>query len=175
VSKGQYVATKAELARRCGISHYRLHENWQQPGRPKDHSPGRSRYEVNAYRDWIQSWKSAHNFGSRNASEEFRYRPNEREQALIDKNKISAQRERFKLQVEMSEYVPRLIANRAIETGNRILRTELLKAFQSELPPRLEGLNVNVIRKVLLAKFHELTRHLPPTIQQQYNGNGNGN
>lgn len=122
----------------------------------------------------MQGWKVAHNFGSRNADDNFQYKPNEREQALIDKNKISAQRERFKLQVEMAEYVPRIEANRAIEIGNRIVLNELGKSFSSELPPRLEGLSSAEIRKVLLAKLRQLTNDIPKEIKKVYTNGSNG-
>jgi hypothetical protein len=163
-----------ELAKRLGCSHWTLTRRyWDMPGRPKNHDPGSGRYDVDAYRIWVQSIRSAHNFGSRDA-DEFVYKPNEREQALIDRNKISAQRERFKLQVEMAEYIPRLEANRAIETGNRIVLNELQKAFQSELPPRLEGLTSAGIRKVLLAKLRQLAHDVPAAIKKVYANGDNG-
>lgn len=170
----KYVSTKELLARRIGISYFRLQTNWDRPDRPKDHSSGRSRYDVAAYREWVAKWKSAHNFGSRNADDrnELGYPWNAREKALIEKNQVSAQRERFKLEVEMAEYVPRLVVNRVIDTGNRIIRNELEKAFQSELPPRLEGLSSVEIRRVLLAKLRQLTETLPAQMTQVY-GNGN--
>lgn len=164
-----------ELARRLGCSHWTLTRSyWGRPGRPKDHSPGDTRYDVDAYRTWVQSIKSAHNFGSRNASDEFVYKPNEREKALIEKNQISAKRERFKLEIEMAEYVPRREANNAIEIGNRIVLNELAKSFGSELPPRLEGLTSGAIRKVLMDKLRQLRNDVPHAIQKVYNANGNG-
>ncbi len=163
-----------ELAQRLGCSHWTLTRTyWPRPDRPKDHDQGSGRYDVEAYRKWIQAFKSAHNFGSRN-SDPVTYEFNEREKALIEKNQISAKRERFKLEVEMAEYVPRVVANRVIDTGNRIVRTEMEKAFANELPPRLEGLKAHEIRRVLLTRLRQLTDHLPGHIQKVY-GNGNGN
>ena len=176
MTNGKYVATKTALARRLAISHYRLHENWDRPGRPKDHDEGKARYDVAQYREWIKSWRSGHNFGTghnADADAKYKYPFNERERALIEKNQISAKRERFKLEVEMAEYVPRVVANRVIDTGNRIVRTEMEKAFANELPPRLEGLKAVEIRRVLLARLRQLTDHLPGHIQKVY-GNGNG-
>jgi hypothetical protein len=150
-----------------------VHNYWKKEGRPKDHSPGDRRYDVEAYREWVRAFKSAYNFGSRNSDPVQKYEFNEREKALIEKNQISAKRERFKLEVEMAEYVPRMVANRVIDTGNRIVRTEMEKAFANELPPRLEGLKAVEIRRVLLARLRQLTDHLPGHIQKVY-GNGNG-
>jgi hypothetical protein len=174
-----------------GISYRTLiSDYWKLPGRPENHSEGSSKYDIKAYRDWIQSFKSAHNFGKGrriagdtnevSRAEQSRSGPpvtyefNEREKALIEKNQISAKRERFKLEVEMAEYVPRVVANRVIDTGNRIVRTEMEKAFANELPPRLEGLKAHEIRRVLLTRLRQLTDHLPGHIQKVY-GNGNGN
>lgn len=125
----------------------------------------------------MNQWKSAHNFGTgRNADRGIleKYPYNEREKALIEKNQISAKRERFKLEVEMAEYVPRVVANRVIDTGNRIVRSEMEKAFANELPPRLEGLKAVEIRRVLLTRLRQLTDHLPNHIQKVYGANGNG-
>jgi len=174
VVEPRYVATKEKLARAIGCRYQTLLDNWNDPERPKDHASGKARYNVEAHRQWMNARKTAHNFGSRNADKsQLGYPWNAREKALIEKNQISARRERFKLEVEMAEYVPRLVANRAIDIGNRIIRTELSKAFLSELPPRLEGLTSAEIRRVLIAKLKQLTEELPGMLLAAH-GNGNG-
>jgi hypothetical protein len=177
VLKGRYAPNKQILARKLCIAYRTLvTDYWKRPGRPENHSEGSSKYEVEAYRNWIRDFKSAHNFGSQQADEGAKdlYPFNERERALIEKNQISAKREKFKLEVEMAEYVPRVVANRVIDTGNRIVRTEMEKAFANELPPRLEGLKAAEIRRVLLTRLRQLTDHLPGHIQKVYGTNGNG-
>src|SRR5262245_11342007 len=111
--QARYVGTKVELARRCGVTYYTLSGYFKLPGHPRDHSPGSARHDVHAWREFIQTHRSAHNFGSGNNSD-VPYTPNEREQALIEKNRIATQREKFRLGVEMAEYVPRVEVNRQI-------------------------------------------------------------
>lgn len=166
--ESRYTDTKQKLAVRCGISYRRLLSNWDRPSRPKDHSQGSTRYDIVAYRNWIASWRSAHNFGSRNG--EFVYTPNERERALIEKNRIATQREKFRLEVEMAEYVPRVEANRQVEAGNFVVRRELHKALVIELPARLEMLKAAEIRKVTQTKYDEIVSHLPGLILNALNG-----
>jgi hypothetical protein len=168
VRESRYTDTKQKLAVRCGISYRRLLSNWDRPGRPKDHSQGSTRYDIVAYRNWIASWRSAHNFGSRNG--EFVYTPNERERALIEKNRIATQREKFRLEVEMSEYVLRVEVNRQVEAGNYVVRRELHKALVMELTARVEMLKASEIRKVTQAKYDEIVSHLPGLILKALNG-----
>ena len=145
MGKGRYVATKADLARGCGISYCRLLSNWDRPGRPRDHSPGSARYDVLEYRNWIGSWKSAHNFGSGNGSG---YHPNEREEALLKKTLIEIERERFKLDVERGKYGLKSVMIEAILRNVGTLFRELDKTFKHELPPRAEGCSATEIAKL---------------------------
>ena len=168
VRESRYTDTKQKLAVRCGISYRRLLSNWGRPSRPKDHSAGSTKYDVLAYREWIRSWRSAHNFGSRNG--EFVYTPNERERALIEKNKIATAREKFRLEVEMAAYIPRQQACQQIESANAIVRRELHKALVMELPARLEMLKAAEIRKVTQAKYDEIVSHLPGLILKPLSG-----
>ena len=174
MSKGRFVPTKANIARRCGISYYRLLQNWDRPGRPKDHSPGSARYDVLAYGNWIGSWKSAHNFGSGHNGESNGYRFNEREKALIERNKIAAESARFDLQVKMGEYVRRLDVNRDRQTANAIVRRELAKMIQSTLPPKVYGLKPAEIAKVGMEELNRVLRYLPGQFAMAASANGNG-
>jgi hypothetical protein len=92
---------------------------------------------------------------------------------LIEKNRVATQREKFKLEVEMGEYVRRLDAVRDVETGNAVVRREIGKALEFELPPRLELLKAPQIRSILLAKFNHIFDHLPELITRSaHHGNG---
>jgi hypothetical protein len=166
--QSRYVATKVELANRCGVTYYTLSGYFKLPGHPRDHSPGSARYDVKVWREFIQAHRSAHNFGTRNG--EVPYELNERERAIIEKNKIATQREKFKLEVEMAEYIPRVDANRQIESANYVVRRELHKALVQELPPRLEMLKAAEIRKITQAKYDEIVSHLPGLILKALNG-----
>jgi hypothetical protein len=58
---GRYVATKAVLAGRLGISYYTLiHRFDKLPSHPRAHSPGSAPYDVAAWREFIQARKYAH-------------------------------------------------------------------------------------------------------------------
>ena len=98
------------------------------------------------------------------------YTPNKRERALIEKNRIATQREKFRLEVEMSEYISRQQACQQIESANAIVRRELHKALVMELPARLEMLKAAEIRKVTQAKYDEIVSHLPGLILKVLNG-----
>jgi len=161
VGKAKNVPTKARLASELGVSYYTLVTRyWDKPGRPKDNSPGSARYNVQAYRDWIGGFKSAHNFGTgHNGNGAFP--TNEREQALIDKKKIEIERERFKLDVERREYLKRTEVNEQISTCNSLIRRELYKAFEYDLPPRVEGLSALEIKKMNRRRLDEILHALP--------------
>ena len=165
MGKGQYAATKAELAKRLGVSYYTLVSTyWQRPGRPEDHSPGKARYPVSQYRDWINSFKTAHNFGQKNGNGS--YPVNEREKALIEKKQIEIESARFKLDVERREYLRRSEVNESISKYNALVRRELYKAFEYDLPPRIEGLSAMDIKKALRKRLDEILRGLPKTFDQ---------
>jgi hypothetical protein len=89
---------------------------------------------------------------------------NEREKAYAERAKIAAERERFRLEIEMAEYIPRIQANHQIEAANAVVRRELRKAMEFELPLRLEMLKAPEIRKVMSAKFRQIVAHLPGLI-----------
>ena len=173
VRESRYTDTKQKLAARCGISYRRLLSNWDRPSRPKDHSQGSTKYDVQAYREWIGSWKSAHNFGSRNSDDNVWPRMNERERAYAERAKIAAERERFRLEIEMAEYIPRLDANRQVETGNTIVRRELRKAFEFELPPRVEMMKAAEVRRIMVQKYNEIVGHLPKLFMGSNGSNSN--
>jgi hypothetical protein len=171
VARARYVGTKVELARRCGISYYTLSGYFKLPGHPRDHSPGSARHDVHEWREFIQAHRSAYNFGT-GSNGDVPYTPNERERALIEKTHIATQREKFRLEVEMSEYVPRVEANRQIEAANAVVRRELRKALEFELPPRVEMMEAPEVRKIMAQKFREITAHLPRLIIGSLNGSG---
>ncbi len=161
----RYASSKVELAKALGVSYRALLGWWSRPSRPADHSPGANRYDIEAYRDWIGSFKSAHNFGTgRGAEGSELYEMSPRERAIVEKNRIAAERERFRLAVEKGEYVLRDVANRTIDVGNAIVRRELERMFASELPPRLEGLSATLIRKEMLTSLDRCLARLPKRI-----------
>lgn len=166
MGKGRYVATKAELAGRLGISGWTLNSYWERQGRPQDHAPGKARYDISQYRDWIGSFKTAHNFGNKKnpaSNGNGEYPVNERERALIDKKKIEIESAQFKLDVERGEYWKRTEVNEAVSKYNALVRRELYKAFEYDLPPRIEGMSAMDIKKALRKRLDEILRGLPKT------------
>ena len=77
---------------------------------------------------------------------------------------------KFRLEVEMAEYVPPGEVNQQIEASNYVVRRELHKALVMELPARLEMLKAAEIRKVTKAKYDEIVSHLPGLILSALNG-----
>ena len=70
----------------------------------------------------------------------------------------------------MAKYVKRIDANRQIEMANAIVRRELRKAMEFELPPRVQMMKTSEIRKVMVAKYDEIVSHLPRLILNALNG-----
>lgn len=170
------VPTKARLSRELGISYYTLvTKYWNRPGRPKDNSPGSARYNVQAYRDWISPMKSAHNFGTghSNGNGSNGHLPyNEREQSIIEKNRIAAMAARFDLDVKMGEYVHRLQVNRDIDTANAIVKRELVKLMQHVLPPKLQGLSAAEMSKIAMDELNRVLKFLPGHFEKAASGTG---
>ena len=149
-----------EVSRRVPIRYATLLEKRKLPWFPPDHAPsGKARYDVIAIKAAIHVHKSAHNFGGKNSN-----RLNEREKAYADRARIAAEREKFKLDIEKAEYIPRIKANNDIEAANTIVRRELYEAFVIELPPRTEMMQATEIRKINEAKYRQVISHLPGLI-----------
>jgi hypothetical protein len=158
MSSGRYAPTKAALSRRLGISYYTLIQRFGKlPDRPRDHSPGSARYDVEAWHDFIQARKSAHNFGH-NGNNGFG--PSERDKAIIEQKRIATEREKFKLDVERGKYELKDDVVAAITRNITALFRELDKAFRHELPPRFEGLSAGDIAKMSGRKLNELRERL---------------
>ena len=73
---------------------------------------------------------------------------NAREQALIRKNQVAADREQFKLDTERGKYWVRADVAELINRYAGTLWRELEKALVHELPPRDEGLSAGDIAKI---------------------------
>ena len=155
---------------RVPVRYATLLEKRKLSGFPPDHSnSGNERYNIDAIRAFIHATRVAHNAGGF-------HKPvlNEREQAYADRAKSAAERERFKLAIDMAEYVKRDQANRQIESANAVVRRELRKALEFELPPRVEMMRAPEIRKIMVQKLKDISAHLPQQIMG-VNGYGNGN
>jgi hypothetical protein len=148
----RYAKNKIELAAAVGLSYRRLLDYFRDPNHPEDHSPGKARYDIEAWGSFIASRATAYNRGSKNGQ----YPISEREQLIIERNRIAIEREKFRLGLAMREYLPRDEVNCAIDTANAVVRREIDRAISVELPPRLEGLSAMEIKKVLRRKFDAL-------------------
>ena len=159
MASGRYVATKADLGRRLGISYYTFIHRWDKiPGSPRPHSPGSARYDVEKWREFIQCHKSAHNFGHNGNGNGFS--PSERDRAIIEQRRIATEREKFKLDVERGKYELKDDVVAGITKNITSLFRELEKAFRHELPPRFEGLSAGEIAKMSGRKLNELRERL---------------
>jgi hypothetical protein len=117
---------------------------------------------VNLYRDWIQTWKKTKAGDPVSPL-------NEKEQTLIEKKKIEIEREKLKLGIETRQFVSRDEVNERITTDYAIVRRELYKAFEHDLPPRVEGMSAMEIRKSNRKRLDEILRAMPRLFS---NGNG---
>jgi hypothetical protein len=164
VRQRRYAKNKIELAAAVGLSYRRLLDYFRDPNHPEDHSPGKARYDIAAWSRFIASRATAHNRGSRNGQ----YPISEREQLIIQRNRIAIEREKFKLGVAKHEYLARDEVNRAIGTANAAVRREIDRAISVELPPRLEGLSAMEIKKILWQKFDAIFVSLPKRFANAY-------
>jgi hypothetical protein len=94
--------------------------------------------------------------------------------AYAERAKAAAQREKFRLEVEMAEYVPRLMVNNQIDAANAVVRRELRKALEFELPPRVEMMKAAQIKTIMSAKLREIFKKLPQAIMGSNGYSGNG-
>lgn len=149
---GRYAPTKAVAALKLGIRYGTFLDYSKQPDFPKPRA-GAARYDLEAIKRWIEQRKSAHNFGVNGSSG---YKPSEREQSIIDKNRIAAEREQFRLDIDRGRYELKSVTGERIEKGFGLLVRELTKAFRHELPPQLEGLTAGEIAKLNNKKLQHI-------------------
>lgn len=160
----RYANNKIELAVAVGLSYRRLLDYFRDPNHPEDHSPGKARYDIEAWGRFIARRVTAHNRGSKNGQ----YPISEREQLIIERTRIAIEREKFKLGVAKHEYLARHEVNRVIGTANALVRREIDRAISVELPPRLEGLSAMEIKQVLRQKLDEIFASLPKHFANAY-------
>ena len=166
--QSRYAKNKTVLHQRLRISRPALERLFRRPDHPIQ-VPGKG-WDVAEWERYRDRYFAVWNQRSAKHGNGNGWSPNAREQSIIERNRIVAERERFKLKVEMAEYVPRVEANRQVEAGNYVVRRELHKALVMELPARLEMLKAAEIRKVTQAKYDEILSHLPGLILNALNG-----
>ena len=155
--KARYARTKIELARALGISYYTLVRSyWHKPGRPRDHSPGNERYDIQGYKDWISDIKFAHNFGSGQNGNGNGYHMSEREKALLKKREIEIEREQFNLDRERGNYWLKVEGKSTIQRYANALWREIEKVFAHELPPREDGMSAIEIAKLNSERIRDI-------------------
>jgi hypothetical protein len=164
----RYVATRSQLAQAIPLGFATLLEYFRLPGRPKDRALGAAKYDIEAWRKFVALTKSGHYFNDLNG-----HVPatggniNERVQSIIEKNKIAAAAAQFDLNVKMGEFVRRLDVNRDIDTGNAIVKRELVKLVTHVLPVRLDGITSPAARaKIGMAELNKVFKLLPGHIEK---------
>lgn len=163
--QGRYVGTKQQLAARLGIRYGTSCHYFQSPGHPPNHSQGDLRYEVEAWQQWLQERR----FKRAGITA---FDPTEREKSIIAKNRIVAAREQFDLDVKRGNYVSRLEANRAIDTGNAIVRREMEKLMKYVMPCKVQGLSPGQVSKLGMTELNKVLRFLPGHFQAAASDNG---
>jgi hypothetical protein len=170
VQESRFARTLTEVSRRVPIRYATLLEKRKHPDFPPDHSPsGSNRYDVITIREWLRANKVAHN-----AKDYPEYKPDPRQQAYAERASAAAQREKFRLEVEMAEYVPRQMVNNQIDAANAVVRRELRKALEHELPPRVEMMKAAQIKAIMAVKLREIFNKLPQAIMGSNGYSDNG-
>jgi hypothetical protein len=151
-----FAKNKVELGKLVELSRASLQRYFELPGHPKPRADGR--HDVEAWRAFIQAHRSAPNYASNGNGA--RYEPTPREKALTERAAIEAQRARFRLMVEVGEYLPRQDVCFQVETAHSTVRRELNKKLLHEMPPRLEGLKAGEMKRPLRKLIDALSDHL---------------
>lgn len=161
MSRSRYAKTKWELAKEIGISRPALGRLWKLPNHPQSRPNGG--HPIDQWKqfslDNIASYNRREPAGSNGKNGTHHISP--RDAAFIARQTVSSQRESFKLEKEKREYWPRKEVNQVIDTANGVVARELRKAFEQELPPRLEGMAAGEIRKTLARKLDTILKSLP--------------
>lgn len=150
----KFAPNRSVLAREIGCSRPTLYELLADPDNPGEHSSGEAKYDVAAWKKFFAKKLKkprAHHDVPMSA----------KDAAITRKNEVSAQREEFALSIVQREHLSRREVNQALDTANGIVRREIDKAIDQELPPRLEGMSAMEIRKTLRKKFDQIFEALP--------------
>jgi hypothetical protein len=151
-----YASNKAELAKLVGLSRLGLERYFRTPDHPETRQDGR--HTVSEWVSFIQAHRISPN-GKRNGNHA-EFEPSEREKAITAKNLIEAERARFKLKVEVGEFLPRQDVCLQVETVHSTVRRELNKKLLHEMPPRLEGLKAIEMKRPIRQIVNELSDQL---------------
>lgn len=157
--RSKYAKNKSELAQRIGLTRPTLYALFKRPDHPANHGEGVNKYNVEAWAIYAAANTSAHNRKGSGSNGHFPL--SEREQSIIAKNRISSEREAFRLEKEKRNYYPIREVNQHIDTANAIVVRELRKAFEQELPPRQEGLSALEIKKLNAKRLDQIFASLP--------------
>ena len=171
MQESRFASTLTEVSRRVPIRYATLIEKRKHPDFPPDHSTGKNKYDVITIREWLRANRVAHN------SSEFerpKFTPDPRQVAYAERAKAAAEREKFKLDIEMGEYLPRMSVQNQVEAAHHIVRRELVKALEQELPPRVANMNAAAVKAVMRAKLREILSHMSQRIMGGTGSNGNG-
>lgn len=91
---------------------------------------------------------------------------NPRDAAFIRRQELAAERDKISIDKERRELLKRTEVNETISTANALVRRELYKAIEHDLPPRLEGMPALEIKKTLRKRLDQILHGLPKTFDQ---------
>jgi hypothetical protein len=152
----RFAKNKVELGKLVELSRPSLQRYFAMPGHPEPRADGR--HDVKAWRAFIQARRSAPNYASNGNGA--RYELTAREEALIAKTQAEAERARFKLKVEVGEYLPRVDVCHQVESVCLLVRRELNRRLIFELPPRIEMTTAAEMRRPLRRIVDDLSNSL---------------
>jgi hypothetical protein len=163
VRRSPFAKNKSELALRISVSRPTLSKLFKLSDHPENHGESANKYDVEKWRAFASEQLSAHNRGNaRNQGNGSNgHLPvNERDASVIEKNRVSAERDRFRLSKEKGECLLVVEVTKALDTKLGVVVRELYKAFEQEMPAKLEGMSALEIKKALSRKLESVFRDL---------------
>lgn len=165
-----FADNKRQLGRLIGCSHWTLDRWFKEQGCPKPTTDGR--HDVAAWKTFAR----AKGFTPAAKNGEV-WELSAKDKAVIARLETRLARERMELAVLQRGYVSRDEVNAAIAKANTIVIRELVKVFEHELPPMLEGMKAAEAQALISDKLREVLTKLPQALQkvagnQSKNGHG---
>ncbi|MDQ2948883.1 MAG: hypothetical protein M3Y27_23560 [Acidobacteriota bacterium] len=159
----KYVGNKSELAMRLRVNPRTLDRLFTLSDHPTNRGFGAARYNVAEWTRFAALNTSAHNrklVKPPNGSNG-ELPSSKREQSIIRKNEIAAERDTWKLEKEKRNWWPIEEVNRAIDAANTVVMRSLTKWLGEEAPPRQAGMSAAELKKYNIRRLNEILADLP--------------
>lgn len=146
------------LAQALGLTRQMVHRYQKRPGAPKARPNGGHN---------IADWKAF--IGRTDIEDEGEAKPAKLsvdKQATVDIQTRKMRDMDFNFGVRSRDYITTDEANSSIDAANLVVKREIIKAMEHELPPMLEGLSAVEIQLMIRNRLNEIWRLLPKRIKK---------